>query len=318
MRGALRWISTLAITTALGLACVPASDSAIEAEPVASEPAPASGGAPRGPREAAPPPGRTSDVDVRAIVEQLGDEGSALVVLRPWHWPSLHDALASRLADPSPVAALAELPRDPSALPQLVAKVLELPPGSVTLAGWDPSRPVVVSLGEVPYDGPPGAVTPKLPVLDAWLPPVRHQAWVPATDPAAMIASLAAALGGAMTERPALVQGRAEARALASDGVAIVLLPLDAAVRAVVFHGAVGLDEARWLEHIRGRLDVPARAAVASPALQLLARSDAVLSASLRPWRLRACDVVGGRARARSQRHRGRGAPSEADRARPP
>lgn len=262
------------------LACGREPEPAAEATPSASE-------APRASEDAPQAPAHASDDDVRAIVESLGDEAAAVVVLRPQHWESLHGALAPWLATLPQGGLLAELPREPTAWPELLARALELPPGSLALAGWDPRRPVVASLGEVPYDGPPGAVTPQLPVLDDWIPPVRHQAWLPATDPAALTTSLTAALARAMPELPALVEGHAGARAVKGDDVTIAVLPSADAVRVVVFHGAMGRDEAARLEHMRGRLDPDARAPAASPALQHLLRSDAVLSGCLRPWRLR-------------------------------
>lgn len=269
----LRWPSTLLWSLALVLGCSREPEPVADAAPVMEE-------APRA-------PARVGDDDVRAIVESLGDEGVAVVVLRPWHWESLHAALAPWLAALPQAGLLTAFPREPTALPESLAHALELPPGSLALTGWDPSRPVVASLGEVPYDGPPGAVTPQLPVLDDWIPPVRHQAWLPATDSATLTASLVNALARAMPEYPALVEGRAGARAVSNEAVTIAVLPSPDAVRVVVFHGAMGRDDAAQLEHMRSRLELEARAPAASAALQLALRSDAVLSGWLRPWRLR-------------------------------
>jgi len=241
--------------------------------------------------EAAPRAGAETpsfnEPDLRRVIESLGDEGAAVVVLRPQQWAALHGVLGPWLATlPPPAAELADAARA-TALPELLTRPLGLPSGWLPLDGWDTSRPVVASLGEVPYDGPPGAVTPQLATLEEWVPPVRHQLWVPATDPTTLAASLGTSLERVATPYPALVEARAGARAVAGEGLAIAVLPADDAVRVVVFHGATGRDEAARLEHMRGRLDVEARALPSTPALSLLLRPEGVLSVWLRPWRLR-------------------------------
>jgi hypothetical protein len=235
-----------------------------------------------------PAPVLAPDDDVRPVIEALGDQGVAVVVLRPLHWAALHAAITPWLAKlPPATAALAVAAHEPAALPELLAGPLGLPPGAITLAGWDTSRSVVASLGEVPYDGPPGAVTPQLGGSTEWIPPVRHQLWLPATDPAVLTASLAATLERVVAPYPALVEGHEGARALAGDDLVIAVLPGPDAVRVVVFHAAVGGDPATRLAHMRDRFDAKAAAPASTPALGLAIRSDAVLSAWLRPWRLR-------------------------------
>jgi hypothetical protein len=278
----------LVLVWAMTLACGCGREPAAAAPRAGGEVVEGAGEIPRAagePRVAEPRPG---EGDVRPVIEALGDEGAVVVVLRPRHWSALLGAVAPWMAElPPSLAMLAEALGEPRQLFELLARPLNLPAGSITLDGWDTSRPVVASLGEVPYDGPPGAVTPQLPALDGWMPPVRHQLWLPATDPAVLTASLGATLERVATPYSALVEGREGARAVKGDDVVIAVLPGGDAVRVVVFQAAVGRDEAARLEHMRERLDVEDRASSRIPAPSLLTRPDAVVSGWVRPWRLR-------------------------------
>lgn len=231
---------------------------------------------------------RTAGDEVPRVLEALGDEGVAVVVLRPHHWAALHGTLAPWLRTLAPeVATVVDGAREPAALPGALLSALGSPSGTVALEGWDLTRPVIASLGEVPYDGPPGAITPQLPTRRGWAPPVRHQAWLPATDPAVLVASIDGLLRRTGEPFPALVEGRAGARGIRIADASVAVLPAGDAVRVVVLHAGVG-DEAATLEHLRGRLDASPAAPVATPALGLLVRPDAVLSGLVRPWRMRA------------------------------
>ncbi|MCA9654465.1 MAG: hypothetical protein KC501_31390 [Myxococcales bacterium] len=227
-------------------------------------------------------PAVRGDPGVLEVVERLGDQGAAMVVVRPEGWAAVRASLRPWLdAAPSLAGAAESLPRFASAM-------LSGSPEAMELGGWDPSRPVVASLGEVPYGGPPGAVTPLLPVREGWMPPVRHQLWVPAKDPAALVASLATTIGAKAW--PELVEGREGARGLdlEDERAAVALLPEAEAVRVVVFQSGGGLVGDARLEHLRGRLDAEAAEPEATPALSLLAQPDGMAAGWVRPWRMRA------------------------------
>ncbi|MCA9706511.1 MAG: hypothetical protein KDK70_11730, partial [Myxococcales bacterium] len=230
------------------------------------------------------------DQTVLATVAALGHEGALVLVLRPQQWTALHQALdawLARLPDAEPLRAI-QRAKEAKDLPGMLATLAGLPPGPVALDGWDPTRPIVASVGEVPYDGVPGSVTPNLPLLDGWVPPVRHQVVVPASDPTTLVGSLAAVLQGRGEPWPALVSGREGARAVQLDGTTVVaLLPETGAVRAVIFQSAVMPDEAARLEHMRSRLEAEPAEPTATPALSLLGQPDAVAAGWVRPWRLR-------------------------------
>jgi len=244
---------------------------------------------------AAPETSVPADASVLQAVESLGDEGALIVVLRPSQWAGLHGALASWLARlPSEAEPLRQA-KTGADLPDLLAYPMGMPAGSLTLTGWDPSRPIVASLGEVPYRGVPGMVTPSLPVLDGMVSSIRHQVLVPATDPAALIAALAGVLERSNGKaQPELVEGRTGARAVRIEQMSVAMLPVDAAVRVVIFDEGVMPDAAKRLAAMRERLDPTPASPVATPALSLLGQPDAVAAAWVRPWRMRPLAAVAG------------------------
>ncbi len=234
------------------------------------------------------------DPSVLGAVESLGDEGALVVVLRPGQWAGLHGALASWLARLPAEAEPLRAAKTGADLPDLLAYPMGMAAGSLTLTGWDPSRPIVASLGEVPYRGVPGTVTPSLPVLDGKVSSIRHQVLVPATDPAALIGALAGVLersGG--KAQPELVEGRQGARAVRIEQMSVAMLPAEAAVRVVVFDEGV-MPEAERLAAMRERLDPTPASPVATPALSLLGQPEAVAAAWVRPWRMRPLAAVAG------------------------
>lgn len=230
----------------------------------------------------------SGDADVLAAVEQLGDQGAVVVVMRPEAWAPLHAALGPVLsALPSEARPLVEA-KDAESLPGLLGLSLGMDPASIELTGWDHERAIVASLGEVPYGGPPGSVTPSLPVRDGWMPPVRHQVLVPTTDAAALIGSLAKLVDAGGKPWPALVEGRDGARAIdLGERNAIALLPQGDAVRVVIFQASGGLGGDARLQHLRGRLDTEPAELERTPALSLLAEPSGVIAGWVRPWRVR-------------------------------
>ncbi len=235
------------------------------------------------PRSSAP----KGDPDVLSAIESMGNEGAWVVVLRPQQWAGVHGALMPWLSglpnDAEPLIA-AKTAED---LPGLLAYPLGIPASAVELQGWDTGRPVVASLGEVPYDGPPGSLTPTFPFLEGWMPHVRHQVIVPATDTAALVSSIAAVLEPMGKPWPAVVEGRTGARAVALQEAAVAVIPQAKTVRVVIFESSVGMDEAQRLEHVRSRLDATAASPITTPALSLATRPDVALSGWMRTWRLR-------------------------------
>lgn len=228
------------------------------------------------------------DAKVLAAVEQLGDQGAVVLVVRPEAWAPLHAALAPVLgALPSEARPLLEA-KDAESLPGLLGLALGMDPESIELTGWDRERAIVASLGEVPFGGAPGSVTPVLPVRDGWMPPVRHQVLVPTTDAAALIGSLTKLLEAGGKPWPALVEGRDGARAIElGQRDAIALLPQDDAVRVVIFQASGGLVDDARLQHLRGRLDSEPAEPARTPALSLLAEPSGVIAGWVRPWRVR-------------------------------
>ncbi|MCX4247703.1 hypothetical protein [Paraliomyxa miuraensis] len=227
-----------------------------------------------------------AEAEVLEVMQALGDQGAAVVVVRPRHWASLHDVLVPWSTTlPREASMLADLLQERTGLRRYVARWLDATP--VELEGWDEARSVVISYGEVPYGGPPGMATPSMSTAAGRLLPVRHQVWMPASDPAALVASLDRMLAGQGAPFPLLVEGRAGAKALRGDAVTVAILPLEKAVRVVVFQGAFGVDEALLLEHMRSHLDASPAVAAPTPARALLVRPDAVVSALVRPWRMR-------------------------------
>lgn len=225
------------------------------------------------------------DATVLEAVEQLGDQGAVVAVLRPEKWSSVHQALEPwRSKLPAEVQEALSI-EDVPALLHLLGKELDVGLPSSAPPGWDPSRPIVASFGEVPYSGPPGSVTPKLPVR-SWLPPARHQVWIPAKDPSALVGALAATLGAKGEAWPRLVEGRDGAKAfMTNERVAVALLPEDGAVRTVILQGVVLDDE--HIEQLRPRLDATPAKPVSTPALSLLAQPDEAATMLVRTWRLR-------------------------------
>lgn len=230
-------------------------------------------------------PTSRADSEVVDAVEQLGDRGAVVIVAQPKRWTELHATLRPLLTQLPPGAAQLVEATDPQMLPGLMSMALGLPGG---IDGLDLERPVVASLGEVPFGGAAATVTPQLPVHEGWIPPMRHQILLPAEDTAALVRSLAAALEVPGTPWPALVEGREGARGIELDERdAAALLPEKDAVRVVLFQSGGGQAEDARLEHLRGRLDTERAELPSTPAADRLADADAVVAGLVRPWRVR-------------------------------
>lgn len=162
--------------------------------------------------------------------------------------------------------------------------------GALAVEGWDSTRAIVMSLGEIPYEGPPGAIVPQLPIADDWLPPLRHQLWVPATDPAKLTRSFESMLlrASSVTSHPEIVAAHEGAVALELPDVLIAILPENDAVRVVAFHEAEGMHAAALHEYAREHLDTANAPLPSTPAARVLTRADASTAILVRPWRARA------------------------------
>ncbi|MCB9752925.1 MAG: hypothetical protein H6713_23465 [Myxococcales bacterium] len=233
-----------------------------------------------------------------ARVEALGDRAAFVVVLRPARWEALGASL-SGLAAALPEALRAELAPPQSldewlalARAQLGERDGAVVPGEpIALKGWDPARPVVLALAEPPVVGPPGAVAAALGSAGDNIGALRHQARVPALDPSALLASLAALLDrhGARAESLTREDGDA-LRWSFGPSAWVALVPEADGVRIVastherVSEGFIG--DPRSLQS--RALDEPARAPARTPALLSLARDDAAVGLLVRPWSVRA------------------------------
>ncbi len=225
----------------------------------------------------------------KAVLEAVE---AVVVVVRPGQWAAVHQALSSWLARLPAQAEPLRQAKTAEDLPRLFAFPLGL--GQVDIQGWDPSRPVVASLAETPYDGIPGSVITQLPTLDRKIPPLRHQVLLPATDPSTLVGSLTGLLGPMGKPWPALVEGHAGAHAIDMGDASVALFPADSAVRVVIFQGGVLPDEAERLAYHKEHLTATPQAPVHTPALSLLAQPDGMISALVRPWRLRPLAVLTG------------------------
>lgn len=242
--------------------------------------------------------GCSRERETLARVEALGDRAAFVVVLRPARWEALGASL-SGLA-----AALPEALRAGFAPPQSLDEWLALaraqlgerdgavvPGEPIALKGWDPARPVVLALAEPPVVGPPGAVAAALGSAGDNIGALRHQARVPALDPSALLASLAALLDrhGARAESLTREDGDA-LRWSFGPSAWVALVPEADGVRIVastherVSEGFIG--DPRSLQS--RALDEPARAPARTPALLSLARDDAAVGLLVRPWSVRA------------------------------
>ena len=196
---------------------------------------------------------------------------------------------------------LAKLPGDfeplrkantPEAVSALIASSV-MGSGPVEFQGWDTSRPILIALGETDYAGVAGSTVGQLPLEEGWVPGVRHQALVPATDATALQGSLAKLLSSGDNALPELAKGHPGAVATRFDEWSVVLLPADKAVRVVVFEEYVGLAEDKAFAHMSKRLDTPIHT-TASAAAQVLEDNEAVVAAWFRPDRLRPLAATAG------------------------
>lgn len=214
------------------------------------------------------------------------------LAIHPAHWSALHSASMPLLAKlPEDVEPLrkASTPEAVSAL--IASSVMGSPPAEIQ--GWDTSRPILIALGETDYDGVAGATVGQLPLEEGWVPGVRHQALIPATDDTALLGSLAKLLSSGENALPELAKGHTGAVATRFDEWSVVLLPADKAVRVVIFEEYVGLTEDKAFAHMRKRLDTPIHM-TASAAADVLNDDGAIFAAWFRPDRLRSLAVTRG------------------------
>jgi hypothetical protein len=208
------------------------------------------------------PPTALPDAATLAMVDAAGDRALAVVVLRPDAWAALHQALAPLAATlPGGGKAAFERATDPGAL---------LPPEGSPVNGWDRTRPVVLALGEATRSGPPGTLAP---TLDATPGALRHRALIPATDPVALTARLAAA-AEALGAKPDAAVGSHGYRL--GDDTVVALFPEEKRVRVEV---AVGAPTS---------LDAPTGKPAHTPALLAAATGAEGVAVVFRPWHLRA------------------------------
>ncbi|MCB9549026.1 MAG: hypothetical protein H6706_24760 [Myxococcales bacterium] len=200
-------------------------------------------------RDAAPKAPPTDDATY-ARLAALGGDALVVGLVDPRQW----SALRARVAQLSPPIASA-LPEAPRAAAQALGLTAE------EAAAWDPERPIVVSAFEGSALVAPGGVGADLPLRAPT--GARHQAVIPATDPAALAAGL---------RRLARLHGDGEGDAVrlqAPGQPRLRFLPEDGAVRVVAEVGTPG----------------PARPAPAAPtpALRALADGRPAVGALLRP-----------------------------------
>jgi hypothetical protein len=249
--------------------------------------------------DAAVPPA-ASDPWVLDAVASTGDRPAVVIVAHPGRWTGMAAPLAAAAtllpdAFAAPLAAAAE----PGQWLQATLRALEVDAPALTVDGWDRGRPLVLALADVPLDGPVGALAAGSSLLRGTLPGLRHQVILPASDPAALVASLARALAGLGPELPGVATG-GFARDLGS-GDLIAAAPEADRVRLVVVRGGQ-TAAARPAPDAAAR---PAPDAATRPAADALARpgaatrtagvvalaGDDALAVLVRPQRLPALQV---------------------------
>jgi len=188
-------------------------------------------------------PAAEDDLRGQELLDAAGDEGAATVFFHPRHWSVLlgvatsvagdmmPDELRDILGAAGPWEALRTAAR---------GEGLQLPP---SLAGWDDSRPLVVSL----FEAPEMSVDALLDQTGNLEPPevFSHRAVIPATDPNALLLSLlAVARTVGCQPLPASVAGAfpgpaGAAGALRCDDVTVIFDTGDGWVRMRVAEGEV-------------------------------------------------------------------------------
>lgn len=214
------------------------------------------------------------------------------LAIRPAQWSALHGSLLPLLAKlPDDVEPLrkATSPQDVAGL--IAAAVFAVPPPE--FQGWDASRPILLALGETDNAALAGGGVGQLPLEEGWVPGIRHQAEIPASDPKVLLDSLSKLMSSSGGSIPELTKGRTGAAAMPFDEWSVVLLPADNAVRIVVFEAYVGLPPDKAFAHMRERLDTPIYT-TESAAAQVLKDDGAALTAWFRPDRLRALAITSG------------------------
>lgn len=230
-----------------------------------------------------------ADTEVEASIRALGGDGTLVVVLRPDRLPAVQAALLPIVRDIDPEAGRLLAGADtPEKALAAFAPVLGLPENTVQLEGWDPSRPVVASLFESPYQGPPGTILPQVPITQGHVADMRHAILLPAKDDAALVESLAfMAATLHLDPIPELVEGIDGGRAFREGSTSIAFLPEGKYARIVIFGGGIASPEQR--EANRERLAAPKDRDIEwTPATSLLAADDTAAALLFRPWRGRA------------------------------
>ncbi|MEM6990666.1 MAG: hypothetical protein AAF721_09220 [Myxococcota bacterium] len=226
-----------------------------------------------------------------AALGSFGDEGSVLLVVRPYAWPQIREGLLPLLTGLELPPGLD--PRQAKNADELLALLLR-PLGLADerdpqLPGWDIDRPITASVFESDLMGPVGSLTPHLDLTS--LPTIRHQVLVPATDSAALVKGLAdrfERIGGAW---PELVDDQRGARAVRVGAVAVAIVPELERVRVVVVHPVAGSDD---VAAAKRRIQPSPVTLPQSEAVHLLNARDNLVGALVRPWRLRPLSVLQG------------------------
>lgn len=241
-----------------------------------------------------------ADVDDSTLVGLLtvaGQRAPFVLVVDDKGWASARDRLLASFAAgvPTEVKALGRIADGPGVVAAL-GRELGLELGEPKWEGHDASRPIVVSMMEPPFDGPPGAAIAQMsPFVDEH-PPIRHQVVIPASDPAVLVGSLRAWAGADANEVPRLVEGLPGAVGLSfkrewPEQRFVALIPEGQHVRVVV------LDEGRAVTDpgvLRSRLVADVSDWAQTPAVQQLVDAEAPLGVLVRPWQLRALGAWAG------------------------
>lgn len=230
------------------------------------------GGAPADPKAAPADSATVAPQGEPAMLEaldRLGDGAAVVGVIDPRSWPTVHQRLLPVFAKlPAPIGAqFADLKDLRSLIQGLPRFIIGVPPP--TLDGLDESRPLVFSLFEATSFGPPGAAAASI-NFDAPH-PLRHEFILPASDPAALHASVRAFFGkmGASSSN-GFNLGRAQVGVKAEGDV----------VRVVILSPAKSTQiEALWR--------TPLKASIRTPAFVELASPGAGIGLLIRPWRMR-------------------------------
>lgn len=272
-------IASLCLGVCLGVACGDRRGASADPEAVVSAAA------------------NVDDSTLAGLLTVAGDGAPLVIVVDDQGWAAARDRLLASFEGETPAELkVLEGTQDGQGVVTALGRSIGFELGDTAWAGHDHTRPVVVSMIEPPFDGPPGAAIAQMSPFDGRHAPIRHQVVIPASDPTVLVQSLRAWAGPEATEVAALVQGMPGAVGLAfkrewPEQRFVALVPQGHHVRVVILDDGRGVTDPGTL---RPRIDADVSGLAQTPALKHLVDAEAPLGVLVRPWRLRALGAWAG------------------------